>query len=383
MPKAPVAKSSKPFVVPALGERERQFASIIWRRAGGIGRREIHQLTGVHPTLTGNAVGALIESGLVREGTPPPTTDRGRPQVPVEIDPKRRSFLGLSISPGQARLVRVDPTGEPIAEEISKRVARDARLIDAAANMLAENVDASVFGIGISFTGVVDPAAHAMLFSSSLPSSSAISLDPLYTAARGIPVVLHNDMHALALRWLMTDPTGGAGDVLLVGLDDGRLGASVLIDGKPHRGSVSAANELGHMRLAVETDRCYCGQVGCLERIVSTPQLARFGDRSGSSFEAALQSNVNGPLTTVLDHLTTGLANAVNFIRPAKLVLASPLVRHGALKDYIALELPPRVLPGLRERLELVFVEQPNVQSAENAAWLALADVFGQTMQTT
>ncbi|HEV7300235.1 MAG TPA: ROK family protein [Tepidisphaeraceae bacterium] len=364
--------------VEPMGERERQFASLIWRR-GPIGRREIHQLTRVHPTLTGQAVASLIDRGLVRDAAPPPTTDRGRPQVPVEIDSASRTFLGLSIAPGVVRLARVNARGVACGSEHVERVTRDSRLIQTAATVLRAQVDPSVFSIGISFTGVVDPQARALLFSSSLRSSATtVPLDPLYDAAGDTPIVLHNDMHALALRWLLTHG-GPSGDVLLVGLDDGRLGASLLIDGKPHRGSVSAANELGHTRLAVATDRCYCGQEGCLERIVSTRQLARFGAKSDRRLSEVLAAPKldRAAMDHVLDHLVTGLANAVNFIRPKTLVISSPLARYEVLVYVLRRELPPRILPGLRQQVSIEFADQFDFQSAENAAWLALADVFG------
>ena len=364
-----------------FGTRERQFASLIWQRQK-IGRREIHQLTGVHPTLTGNAVALLIESGLVRDAAMQPSSDRGRPQVPVEIDPDRRQFLGLSISPGAVRVAKVDPSGQLRGSEQIKKVNQQNRIVEVAAALLAEHIDRSTFAIGISFTGLVDPQEQAILFSSSLPSGSAMSLKPILASAGHVPVVLHNDMHALALRWLLTSGSK-TNDMLLVGLGDGSLGASVLMAGQPHAGSVSAGNELGHTRLAIPTDRCYCGQEGCLERIFSTAQLKRFGSTSDRSLDQVLEDA--GPdrtaIAQVLDHLVTGISNAVNFIRPEKLVIASPLVRHPQLTKFLRDQLPARILPGLRERVETVFWQQSSVQSAENAAWLALADVFGQSLE--
>ena len=368
--------------VSTLGERERQFASLVWRR-GKLGRREIHQITGVHPTLTGNAVAALIDAGLLREGDVPPAADRGRPQVPLEIDPDRRSFLGLSISPGMVRVATLDPLGRLIDVERSKPVARNARLIDVAAALLADQIAPSVFAIGVSFTGLVDSENRQIVFSSAQPSSRPISLQPIYEAAGSTPVVLHNDMHALSLRWLLKNGSP-ADDVLLVGLSDGGIGASVLFDGRPHEGRLSAANELGHTRLAVPTETCYCGHEGCLERIFSSAQLTRLGVDAGVSLEDALGDP--GPnraaLDQVLDHLATGLGNAVNFIRPDTLVVSSALVKYPSLRLWLRDNLPPQLLPGLRERVEILFEETQNMRSAENAAWLALADIFGRPVTT-
>lgn len=383
MARTPTSRANRRAKTVTLGKRERQFAALLWRR-GGLARSEIHQITGVHPTLTGQSVALLIRAGLVRNGKPASSAERGRPQTPVVIDPDRRKFLGISLSPGEVRVVRLDPMGRPLGEEIVRRVGGQSRengdLVTLAARSLKQAIDPAIFSIGITVTGVVDPAGQALLFSSALPSASPVSLKPIYQAAGDIPVILDNDLHALSMRWLMTSESP-EGEVMLVGIDDGRLGASVLIDGRPQRGSVTAGNELGHTRLAVETDRCYCGQVGCLERIVSSRQLKHFGAKTERSLDKVLADP--GPdrqaLLRLLDLLVTGLGNAVNFMRPARLVIASPLGRHTILQQYIQDELPDRVLPGIRSRVRVSFWEQPYVQSAENAAWLAISDVFGES----
>ena len=381
-----------------LGERERQFASILWRHqmpdgAGthNLSRNTLHELTGVHKTLAGYAVRRLLDSKLIREGAPEVSAERGRPMIPLQINPDGPAFVGVSIEPGEVRLCTLTPAGLVRAVETVRKHARDSSLIQLAAEMLdgAIKSDVSstgVFSIGVAVTGVVDPHRREMLFSSASPSASPISLEAIYKAAGDTPVFLDNDVHALSSRWLLNTDTNDDcdGDVLLVGLDDGRLGASLLIDHKPHRGSVTAANELGHMRLAIDTDLCFCGQTGCLERIVSTPQLTRFNAKTSRTLDEVLADPAQDEraITTLLDHLTTGLANAINFVRPARLVIASPLVRHKALTDYLHANLPPRILPGIRSRVRTSFWQQSCVQSAENAAWLALADVFGRPSPT-
>jgi predicted NBD/HSP70 family sugar kinase len=373
----------KSRVIRSLGERERQFAWII-RREGSIGRREIHRMTGVHPTLTGHAIARLIDSGLVCDRQSAAPRERGRPQIPLQVDADRRVFLGLAIAPGEVRLAHVDPKGTPRGEEAVRLVSRSKALIQTAATLLSEQIDDRVFSIGVSFTGVVSPKDRTLLFSSSVPSSGAISLEPIYEAAGSVPLILNNDMHAMGMRWLL-EHDAPAGDVLIVGIGDGRLGASLLIDGRPHRGVVTAANELGHARLGVATDLCYCGQRGCLERVVSSAQLKRFGAKSDRPLGEVIEDpGSDAPaLKQLLEILAGGIANAVNFIRPGKLVIASPMVRHPAFMDYVREHLPALLLPGIREQVAIGSWHQFDLQSAENAAWLALADVFGNSFNGT
>jgi predicted NBD/HSP70 family sugar kinase len=301
----------------------------------------------------------------------------------VEIDPDRAAFLGLAISPGMVRVARLDPTGQLRGAELLQRVAPGASVVDIACKLLSSQLDASVHSIGVSFTGLMDTVSRQILFSSSQPSRSSVSLQPIYDAAGGRPVILNNDLNALAMRWLLAS-NAPAGDVLLVGIDDGRLGASMLIEGQPQRGSLSAANELGHMRLDVITDRCYCGTRGCLERIISSSQLRRLGSKTGRTLDQALAEpgRDRAAIERLLNYLVMGLSNAVNFARPEKLVISSPLVRHAFMRRFIEKHLPAMILPGLRQRVQTIFWEQANVQSAENAGWLELAEVFGNAPQS-
>src|SRR5258706_450570 len=75
-----------------------------------------------------------------------------------------------------------------------------------------------------------------------------LSLKSVDDAAGARPVLLENGMPALAARWLLTHGAQADQEVLLVSIDDGRLGAAILSDGRPNRGCAIGGNELGHTR---------------------------------------------------------------------------------------------------------------------------------------
>ena len=54
-----------------------------------------------------------------------------------------------------------------------------------------------------------------------------MDVEGLFEPANGRPIVFENDMHALAVRWLLTHQAEQTQDVLLVYIGDGRLGAAV------------------------------------------------------------------------------------------------------------------------------------------------------------
>jgi glucokinase len=262
-----------------------------------------------------------------------------------------------------------------------------------------------LIGVGVSVTGFVDPIDRAILFSSAQPGAGRVSLAPALATVGSLPLVLENDMHALAARWLLSQRAGSTGqdvgqDVLLISVSEGRVGAAMLINGRPNRGCVTGGNELGHNRFFVETDRCFCGHVGCLERIVTTdfvhrcdhpisgdvrgrqkrgewgpngakstllPRVARYGS----------QVEPDAALDTIIRYLSCGVANAINFVRPHCVVLVNEIGAPGRSAFNAALRRAVRqwLLPELVDRVQLDIVAEPAVGSAESAAWLAIAEL--------
>src|SRR5437764_5837425 len=171
-------------------------------------------------------------------------------------------------------------------------------------------------------------------------------------------------MHAMAAWWLLVHQAESDEDVMLAAVNDGQMGAALLIDGRPNRGCVTGANELGHMRFPVDTETCYCGHPGCLERICSTEYLRRRGVNKGTLFELAARHGTpaargNGDaaadraLEDLLTHLSAGLANAVNFIRPNRLVLTSEMTRFPAFSDTVLRSIRSRLLAEMVKRVRI------------------------------
>ena len=66
----------------------------------------------------------------------------------------------------------------------------------------------------------------------------------------------------------------------------------------------------------------------------------------------------------------------MNFVRPHRLVLVSPMTRHPALSDALVRLVRAGVLAELADRVKIDFWDEPAAGSAETAGWLALAELF-------
>ena len=312
--------------IESLDNNEKLILQLLWQHKA-LSRWEIHELTGVTPNQAGQNIAKLIKCGLLRERVPN-VTGPGRPRVPVEIDPSRRYVLGVAIRPGHIEMSRLNLLGDMLGRQQRVDVAARDQVIPAVSELVQKHISKQCLGIGLSTPGFVDPDHRQIITSAAVASEKSAELEPVYAAADGTPVTLENDMHALAARWLMTHEAFGKEDVILVFIDDGELGAAVLVNGQPNRGCVVGANDLGHMRFFVKSDLCYCGHYGCLERICSTSFLKKLDGKNQNLLErvAAFRRLFEDlALRKMTRYLATGLANAVNFMHPDRYVLSPSL----------------------------------------------------------
>ena len=158
----------------------------------------------------------------------------------------------------------------------------------------------------------------------------------------------------------------------------------MLIEGRPNRGCVLAGNELGHTRMPVETALCHCGQKGCLERICSSEFLYSRGLPRGISMEMALTTHLeSAPVQKMMELLGMGFANAVNFVRPHRLVLVSDMVRHVDFCQALLRRIRLMLLSELTNRVQIDLWDQPAYRSAQTAAWAALGSLYLNSWEPT
>ncbi len=363
--------------------RQRELMRHLWLE-GPLSRSELHQRLGISPNAVGTVAEALLQSGVVREGSPERSRG-GRPRVPLEIDPTTRHVVGLSIAPGRVEAVRLGLRGQVLGSVLAKTVEKPLALVSSAVGLLGRTLNRQTLGIGVSVTGFVDPKTQEILFSSATPGLSPVSLKTLYEEAGTLPLVLGNDAHASAARWMLSHRSAVERDVLLVGFEDGELGAAMVIRGQPNQGCVIGANELGHTRFFVATERCYCGRSGCLERICSSPFLVGNGAPAGTRLadRVCAFDGADPPLELLVRYLALGLANATNFVRPTALVLVSRLLRYPAFTDLLLRSIRGQLLVELADRVRIELWDQPVIGSSETAGWLALASLYSEHWRST
>jgi predicted NBD/HSP70 family sugar kinase len=362
-----------------IDSSQRAILRSLWFN-GPLSRSELHELTGMTPNAVGNVVMQLQRLGLLRELDPKPSTG-GRPQIPIVLDPSSRRILGISIEPQQVEVAELGLNGELTLPPISKSVEQESRLLSTATRLARTHCVRRTFMAAASVTGLVDHTTGSILLSSSAPRHSQLNTLVLRKGLDDVPLIIGNDLHAAAGRWAVTHRSQLQEDTLLIAFDDGRMGAVMVINGRPNHGCIMGANELGHTRFPVATDKCYCGESGCIERIFSSEFLGLPSSSADFAHRVEKPDTQDAKLMEMLHLVAMAFSNAINFVRPSRLVLASRFMGSSIFSELLTKRIRQMMLPHLSQR---VTIDNWNIKvagSAETAAWLGLASLLFESWE--
>ncbi len=332
------------------------------------------------PNAVGNEIIQLQRLGLVRELDPKPSTG-GRPQIPIILDPSSRRILGISIEPRLVEIAELGLNGELTLTPISKSVDQESRLLSTATRLAKEHCVRRTLMAAASVTGLIDRATGSILLSSSAPHHSHLNTSVLLKGLDDVPLIIGNDLHAAAGRWAVTHRSQLREDTLLIAFDDGRMGAVMVINGRPNHGCIMGANELGHTRFPVKTEKCYCGESGCMERIFSSKFLGLPPSSVDFAHRVEMPGSQDAKLMEMLDLVAMAFSNAINFVRPSRLVLASRFMGSATFAELLTRRIRQSLLPHLSERITIDNWNIKVAGSAETAAWLGLASLIFESWE--
>lgn len=242
------------------------------RRGEVATRAEVAAATGLSRTAVTARLAALLDSGLVIEGSEAPSTG-GRPPVRLQFNAASGSVLAVALGRSRTQLAVCDLEGAVLAasefdhadglppDTMMPKVRRALDKLMATCGVGADRVR----GIGLSLPGTIDTASGTSVSSPVMRGWDGV---PLGRWFEDLDCVVHveNDANALAL----SERTGHLlrwPNLVVLKASTG-LGAGFFVDGRLVRGATGAAGELGHTKVAAAAGRvCRCGDVGCLDAV--------------------------------------------------------------------------------------------------------------------
>ncbi|MCS6860062.1 MAG: ROK family protein [Abditibacteriales bacterium] len=196
----------------------------------------------------------------------------------------------------------------------------------------------SVAGIGVGAPGMVDFKAGKLRADAlKLQELADIPLRDLLEQEYGLPVVLDNDVNAMAMGEMLFGKAQGVNDFLYLALGTG-VGGAIVTSGQLLRGTSGFAGEIGHATVQLDGRPCTCGSRGCLKAYAAGPHIVEQAQelqeegRSSNPFplqsaaDVLLSARRGDPLAQqVVDRvahaLGAALGNLVNIFNPEMIVL--------------------------------------------------------------
>lgn len=203
------------------------------------------------PTVT-TIVAELTALGVVADGDPVPSAG-GRPARQHHLVANARNVLTLDLSSENLRAGRVDLLGaladQDEAAEVALGHGSDERLVAYVRQRISEESEAGnpISALAVAVPGVIDQHSGHVRLAPALGWSDEPVAQKL-RAVTGLPVLLENDVNAVALGELLHGTAQGRRNVLYLSLGSG-IGAALVIDGVLYRGANGAAGELGYSLL--------------------------------------------------------------------------------------------------------------------------------------
>lgn len=319
-------------------------------------RAELARNTGLSvPTVT-TIIAELSALGVVADGDPVPSAG-GRPARQHHLVQSAHNVLALDLSGERLRAGRVDLMGElrevgedaADAHDLMPQLGSGAeqRLISWTLEQIERQNAAGfqVSALAVAVPGVVDEATGHVRLAPALGWSDE-PVGQTLSRATGLPVLLENDVNAVALAELLHGAAVGKRNVLYVSIGSG-IGAALAIDGSLYRGSNAAAGEIGYSLLpGWEEQGLDLGASGPFER-----RLLGIAD----AFVDDGKVNLNTPersmaFESLSEKLRLALHNLACVLDPELIVVAWSADPEGLLANAVAQRwvspLPARIVAG-------------------------------------
>jgi glucokinase len=203
---------------------------------------------------------------------------------------------------------------------------------------------------GFGFPGTTDPVKGEVIFAPNLNWRNVpfreLTRDRI---SRDMDIYLGQDAQAGSLAEFKLGAGRGCANIVCVTLGTG-IGCGIIINGKPYRGSLFSAGELGHTIVELNGRKCNCGRRGCLEVYASGSAVVREARRQipnysdymaepDSGFTAKDLYDMAGRgnaaalkiIEKQVEYIGMGIVNLINILSPDKIIISGGMCKEDVL----------------------------------------------------
>lgn len=381
-----------------LQKLNRSLVMRLIHKLGVCSRAEVAKLSGLTKASITGITQQLIDAGVVKEvglieGA------KGRRSIGISLCMDHYLCIGIRLTRKDVHGGLFDVGGELYADKRrlipENSTPQDAMALmkDIIEKLLKKGDGRKVLGIGLAVPGPLIYDEDKIAYMSAFPGWENISIKKELFEAFGIPVLLEHDGVCFAIsEWWERD---SADFRLMVTVLAGQgVGAGIVDGGRPIRGALGCAGEMGHMSLNVHGPRCDCGNFGCLEKYCSTlvlekrmaealenhPEHPLYG--STPDYREIIKAAREGDaLSTQLfseaaTYLGYGIVNVINLLNPDIVVVTDSLAEYDELmQSVLERTVKSRLSEKILSRTKIV-VKPSSEYLAMQAATSLVVDMF-------
>ncbi|WP_433160185.1 ROK family protein [Kribbella sp. CA-247076] len=344
-------------------------------------RAELIDLSGLARSTVTGRIEALVAAGLVVPSGEAASTG-GRPPARFRFNPSARLILAADVGATHLSVALTDLTGTIIdrsttalniaegPEVVLGAVVRTGRALLRRARRSVSDLA----GTGVGLPGPVEHSTGRPNHPPIMPGWDSYDVVGRLSGELAGPVLVDNDVNIMALGEHATE-YADVEHLLFVKVATG-IGAGVISGGRLHRGAQGAAGDIGHIQAPGHTERCRCGNRGCLEAVASAAAIAgRLGVAGSADIVDLVRSGDTAATAAVRQagrEIGTVLAACVSLLNPSVIVVGGSLSQAGdSLLAGIREAIYARSLPLATTSLRVLPTTTPDA-ALQGAATLVL-----------
>jgi predicted NBD/HSP70 family sugar kinase len=265
--------------VPA-GDLTRMAILAFLGRSGPASRATIARELDLSPATVSQVTRRFLELGIL-EALEFQPSEGGRPGQLLGLVSTAGRAIGVKLAADHLVLVDVRLDGEVDLARSEPFDALDEGAVEtlvASIRRVLGETSGSLLGVGVGVPGIVERPDIGDVDADVL-GWSKMDLGRRLRAALGVPVLIENDVKALAVAQRLYGVGRAHRSFVVITVGRG-VGFASVTDGALQRGARGAAGEIGHVSVGGSA-LCVCGRRGCLEAYIGAAGLVDAGRAAG------------------------------------------------------------------------------------------------------
>jgi len=374
-----------------------------------VSRKDIARSTRLTIASISNITNELIAQNYIEEiGTT--QSEEGRKVVVFGIQGHKGYVIGAELEVSHIRCVITNFKAEVIyqsdhATELEKGVDY---VLDNIITIVEEAIEDSgvardkIIGIGIVAPGPYDQEKGIMVNPPNFKGWKNIPIREFIEKKMNIATYFEKDAvgAVLAEYWIANRYSDKNNNIFALLVNDVGIGGGAIVEGKPYRGNVNGACEIGHSIIDINGPLCSCGNYGCLEAIINREKVIekvvrklKLGESSqlkklvndydniniGHIFEQAERGDqlCVDVVREISNHLSLAVLNIIAMFSPKMIVLCGDMFLESPLLLDHTLKMCDEKVGGRHgNNVDIIKGTFKNYQCAMGAAALVLQNFY-------